>query len=269
MTGQFMFAGYNLAQKTILWPAVAWSCLFASVNAVKIFEILHERHVDVHMSEEQEELFVEHFMPHGVTPKQFEKIEKKAAKFNLKSGDSVIRKGEKLDHVYLVVEGSTRAHILGRRLSAASTNKGTKGDNKIGGDSGAWVGEMTFLEVFGSKVQRGENSDGSTRKQGVGISLYSIVADGECKVMSWSHDDLEELMESSTDLRAALTRAMTSALVGKVVNLTISRADGIPNSWSGWLADWKHNDGAKVQVQNVQSTRLEEEGGIGAIASEK
>src|SRR5210317_587272 len=123
MTGQLMFAGYNLAQTTILWPSVAWSCLFATVNAVKIFEILHERHVDVHMNEAQEELFVEHFMPHGVTPKQFEKIDQKAAKFKLKAGDYLIRKGEKLDHVYLVVEGSTKAHILGRKLSAASTNK--------------------------------------------------------------------------------------------------------------------------------------------------
>mmetsp|Transcript_27340 Transcript_27340/g.66367 ORF Transcript_27340/g.66367 Transcript_27340/m.66367 type:complete len:270 (+) Transcript_27340:481-1290(+) len=269
MTGQLMFAGYNLAQKTILWPSVAWSCLFAGVNAVKIFEIMHERHVDVHMSEEQEELFVEHFMPHGVTPKQFEKIEQKAAKLHLKSGDSLIRKGDQLDHVYLVVEGSTKAHILGRKLSAASTNKGTKGDSKIGGDSGAWVGEMTFLEVFGSKLQRGDGADSFSRKHGVGISLYSIVADGECKVLSWSHDDLEELMESSTDLRGSLTRAMTSALVGKVVNLTVSRADGIPNSWSGWLADWKHNDGASVHVRNVQRTRFEEGGGVGAYASEK
>lgn len=253
MTGQLSFAAYNLAQKTILWPSVAWSCLFAAVNAVKIFEILHERHVDVHMSEAQEELFVEHFMPHGVTPKQFEKIEQKARKFNLKAGEYLIRKGDNLDHVYLVVEGSTHAHILGRKLSAASTNKDTKGDNKIGGDSGAWVGELTYLEKFGSKHKRTEELGAiSSRKKGLGISLYSIVADEECKVMSWSHDDLDELMESSTDLRGSLTRAMTSALVGKVVNLTVSRGDGIPDSWSAWLADWKHNDGARVQVKNVQ-----------------
>lgn len=232
------------------------------MNAFKIFEILQERHVDVHMSKEQEELFVEHFMPHGVTPKQFEKLEEKAEKFDLNSGELLVRKGDNLNHVYLVVEGSTKAHILGRRLSAASTNKDTKGDSKAGGDSGAWVGEMTFLEMFGSKLQRGDSADVFTRKQGVGISLYSIVSSEKCKIMSWSHDDLEELMESSTDLRAALTRAMTSALVGKVVNLTVSRADGLPNSWSGWLADWKHNDGAKVQVQNVQRARFAEESAL-------
>lgn len=243
--------------------SVAWSCLFAGVNAVKIFEILHERHVEVHMNQDQEELFVEHFMPHGITPKQFEKIENKARKFRLTKGDFLIRKGGDLDHVFLVVEGSTQAHILGRRLSAASTSRETKGDQKIGGDSGAWVGEMTFLEKFGSKAKRSEEAEDShleSRRQGLGISLYSIVAAEDCTVMSWSHSDLEELMESSTDLRAALTRAMTSALVGKIVNLTVSRKDGMVNNWSGWLADWKHNDGASVQVRSLQKGILDDDG---------
>eukprot|EP00980_Cylindrotheca_fusiformis_P000702 scaffold168_cov124-Cylindrotheca_fusiformis.AAC.2 len=249
MTGQLMFAGYNLAQQTILWPSVAWSCLFASVNAIKNFEILHERHFEVHMNEQQEALFVEHFMPHGITPKQFEKIEKKARQFRLRKGEFLIRNGGDLEHVFLVVEGSTEAHIRGRRLTAASTSRETKGDQKVGGDSGAWVGEITFLEKYGSKTKRGEGVE--DLRQQWGKSLYSIVAAEDCTVMSWSHGDLEDLMEGSTDLRAALTRAMTSALVGKVVNFTISRKAGMVDNWSGWLADWKHNDGASVRVRSL------------------
>lgn len=34
--------------------------------------------------------------------------------------------------------------------------------------------------------------------------------------MRWSHADMEALMARSTDLRAAMTRAMTAAIVGKV-----------------------------------------------------
>jgi hypothetical protein len=227
------------------------------VNGVKIFEILHERHFGVHMNEEQEELFVEHFMPHGVTPKQYEKIENKAKKFCLKKGKFLIRTGDKLDRVYLVCEGSTHAHIFGRRLSAQSTSKETKGDKKVGGDSGAWVGEMTFLETFGSKLKKNDNMELKQGKNGnlssnLGISLYSVLADEDCTVMSWSHDELAELMKSSTDLRAALTRAMTSAIVGKVVNLTVSRKYERANNWSAWLSDWKYNDGARVQVRNVK-----------------
>ena len=47
-------------------------------------------------------------------------------------------------------------------------------------------------------------------------------------------------MHSSADLRAGLTRAMTAAIVGKVIQFTMSRSAAIPTSWSAWLDDWKH-----------------------------
>ena len=75
-----MFIFYNLAQKTILWPPVAWSSLFTVVNGLKIFEILNERNAKVYMTAEKEKVFEDHFMPHGITPKQFERIERKANK---------------------------------------------------------------------------------------------------------------------------------------------------------------------------------------------
>jgi CRP-like cAMP-binding protein len=259
MVGQLTFAAYNLGQATILWPSVAWSGLFASVNASKIYDIFHERNADVHMSEEQENVFVEYFMPHGVTPKQFERIEEKATKVLLKKGDFLIRKGDMLNHLYLVVDGSTHAHILGRRVTAASTSPVTRGDQLEGGDSGAWVGELTFLDKLwdfeqGNMRQQYESRDekdmAKSPKLGLGISMYTIVADDDCIVMSWSHDEIADLMESSTDLRAALTRAMTSAVVGKVVNLTVSHSEPEMPRWSSWLSEWKN--GARVQVRDAQ-----------------
>ena len=264
-----MFIFYNLAQKTILWPPVAWSGLFTVVNGLKIFEILHERNAKVYMTAEKEKVFVDHFMPHGITPKQFERIERKAKGFKLKKGDFLIRKGYKLDHLYLVIEGSTRAHLLGRQITAASTNPYTKGHRKQGGDSGAWVGEMGFLNSFWEKEQlklkRKTEDSGEDVTKGItkGIAIYTIVADEDCTVMSWSHDDMAELMESSNDMRSALTRAMTSALVGKVVNLSVSRTStGLPRL-TDWLSDWKNSYGASVQVQN-KVKRLVEDSGVGS-----
>ena len=54
-------------------------------------------------------------------------------------------------------------------------------------------------------------------------------------------------------MRGALTRAMTSALVGKVVNMTVSRTNAMP-TWSTWLSDWTREDGAKVDVQRIDET---------------
>lgn len=68
-TGSISNALYRYTQKPILWITIAWPSLFATVNGVKIIEILHERNAEVHMDEEQERIYVEYFLQHGVTPK--------------------------------------------------------------------------------------------------------------------------------------------------------------------------------------------------------
>jgi CRP-like cAMP-binding protein len=266
IAGNFCFVMYTLKQRIILWPSIMWSMTFASVNAWKIGKILEERNASVHMTDQQEQVFVEYFMPHGVTPKQFERVQKRAKVFGLKAGEFLIKKGQHLDHVYLIIEGSTLAHIFGRRLTAASTARDTKGDQKEGGDSGAWAGEMAFLNSFWEKEQgkvaRTEgmhqanalpavSSSKGASNPTLATAFYSVQAAEDCTVMSWSHKDMEELMESSTDLRAALTRAMSAALVGKVVNLTVSRSYSNKAPWAVWLSDWKNKDGASVEVRKT------------------
>lgn len=276
--GNFCFTIYNLSQNVILWPNVFWSLLFGAVNSWKIYEILDERNASVSMNKEGEKIFVDFFMPHGVTPKQFERIEKSSKMLKLKKGELLIQKGERPHSVYLIVEGSTNALVLGRRLTAASTTFETKGGQKEGGDSGAWAGEMAFLKRFWEKEQRliiqqseDRAANTETNKQATinthstvnvqsvksipigGISdayIYSIVALEDCSVMAWSHEEMEDLMKSSTDLWAALTRAMSSALVGKVVNLTVSRTLNARVPWLEWLKDWKSKDGTSVEIQN-------------------
>lgn len=274
VTGNICFIVYTICQKIILWPNIFWSGLFASVNSFKIYQIFDERNASVSMNKEEEKIFVDFFMPHGATPKQFQRIQKTAKVFKLKKGELLIQKGEKPHSIYLIVEGSTNALVLGRRLTAASTTFETRGDQKEGGDSGAWAGEMAFLKQFWEKEQRSiiqqrEDKAVSAEKKDVttdidskvnvksvltgGISeayIYSIIATEDCTVMSWSHEKMEELMKSSTDLRGALTRAMSSALVGKVVNLTVSRTHNTKVPWLDWLKEWNSKDGTSVEVQS-------------------
>ena len=256
LTGNVMFIFYVLQQNPILWASVGWSGLFASVNIWKIAEILHERTAEVHLSKDQQEVFVSHFMSHGVTPKQFERILHKAKKIKFKKGDILVRSGEKMEHVYLVTEGATRALVMGRFVTAASTNPDTKGDRKAGGDSGAWIGEMAFLDRLWD-IEQGKAPEASNKA--AEAAIYTIVCDEDCTVLSWSHKDMAELFGSSTDLRSALTRAMTSALVGKVVNLTVSRAQHGSHRWINWLSDWGSNDGVKVNLRRDSGHRLAED----------
>lgn len=252
MTGNLLFIVYTFKQKTVLWPPIVWSGLFAAVNGWKIAGIWDERRGSVSMSPKEEAAFVEHFMPHGITPRQFQRICEKANIFRLKKGECLIRKGDEMDYVYLIAKGSTTAHILGRRITAASTGPDLRKEPKEGGDSGAWAGEMSFLNAYWEKEQGKQR----TIKD---VALYTIVAKEDCEVLAWSHDDMIELMESSTDMRSALTRAMSLAVVGKVVNLTVSRThQSAP--WSTWLKDWKSESGTtNVEVRNVQDMKLAED----------
>jgi len=52
-------------------------------------------------------------------------------------------------------------------------------------------------------------------------------------------------------MRGALTRSLTAAVVGKVVNMTVSRTNAVP-TWSTWLDDWTRRDGARVEVKQMQ-----------------
>jgi hypothetical protein len=153
-TGSICNAAYHAANSSSNWFSVLWPGIFAGVNGWKIIGILEERNAVVHLDEEEERIYVEYFMTHGITPKQFERLENKADILHIKKGDVIIRKGATpINHIYLVVKGATSASILGRHLSAHSTSSRTKGEKKPGGDSGVWIGKRykntnSFLALF-------------------------------------------------------------------------------------------------------------------------
>jgi CRP-like cAMP-binding protein len=303
VTGSLCAMVYNFTNRPLRWTPILWSSTFAAVNGFKILQIVQERQGSVHFTREQEEQYIHFFMPHGVTPKQFEAIYAKATMLTVKKGTLLVRQGEALHHVYLVVAGSTRASVLGRFVTAASTTP-TARSERAGGASGAWIGEVSLLEKVWiseqsrlssssnsnvsiasktsnsssvsslSKSKSGKNVEGQevadlkqngsatvkanaseeqpfaqppTPSLSAGRAMYTIVAEEDCTVLRWSHDDMQDLMARSTDMRAALTRAMTAAIVAKVINFTVSRSSA-KTTWATWLDDWKYNAGAQVQT---------------------
>jgi hypothetical protein len=245
MTGSLSSVAYFVLTAPTRYAPILWSSLFATVNGVKIYQILYERNAKVVLSEREEEIFVEHFMPSGVTPKQFETVISKARILQIKKGDVIVKQGDALEHVYLVVKGKTRANYMGRKLTAVSSAPGHR-TRKEGGDAGAWIGEMTFLEQLHAPIN----------SRLTGRAIYTIVAQTDCEVLVWSFADIEALLKSSTDLRASMTRAMTAPIVGKVINFTVSM--GNSRGWTSWLNDWK-NSGENTQVVVEQKEEGEEQ----------
>lgn len=263
-TGSLTFVIYNIMDGLrnpamgIRWPPVLWSLLFASVNSYKIVQILDERKSQVYLKEHEESIYVEHFMPHGMTPKQFHKALSKSKTLIIPKGKTLIRQGEPIKSIYLVVHGKTRAvGFAGRRLTAASSSAG-KAATQRGGDSGAWVGEMTFLEVFWQKETKNNKEINDKKFRLSDEAIYSVFAETDCEVLEWSQEDMEEVMHMSTDMRGSMTRAMTAAIVGKVINFTVSQSAGT-SAFSSWLKDWKNTGGGAVRVESAKVETEEEE----------
>lgn len=109
------------------------------------------------------------------------------------------------------------------------------------------MGEMAFFErlwqnnsPFGGEAGNEENAKKVTDRPEVPRKApateraqYTILAlEDDTTVLAWSHADMQALLDRSSDMRAGLTRAMTSAIVGKVVGFTNSKKKTSESSWS-------------------------------------
>lgn len=256
--GNCLFAIYSILQPPpIRWGPPLWSSLFATVNVYKIIQILDERRGNVDLSPREREIYHEHFEPHGVTPKQFEKVFCAGTTRIIKAGGVIQRESELIKSVKLILRGNTRASTLGRHLTAMGSKEGNR-VVKPGGDSGSWVGEMAFLtsvdvdrkyapnsmqsELYatrGSAERSIVKSDLSTSDEKGFRADTTVVAVDDVELIEWSFKDMEMVMKSSRDIHASLTRAMTAAIVGKVVNLIVSQS--ATPKLSVWLDNWKHS----------------------------
>lgn len=254
-----------------------WSALFLATNSYMAYHIYEERKgIPQALTEEEEHIYEEHFLPHAVTPRQFEKMIHISTKRTLKKGEILIEKGQPITKVYLVASGKTEAFGgLSRKITAASSSRGNR-HRFAGGDAGAWVGELAFFDYlsnYGSTetslpkpsillsskdvvaCQEGEieKSAQSKKTPAVQNAILTIITAKDTELYEWDFKELADLLKTSSDLRTSVTRAMTAAVVGKVVNLYISRAGAEESSIWKKLSTWQYSQGTRdVRVNIVE-----------------
>eukprot|EP00978_Attheya_sp_CCMP212_P047123 scaffold421234_cov59-Attheya_sp.AAC.3 len=270
--GSFSNVVYFATSSKKQYLPMVWSGVFVLTNAIMVYKILEERSGSVTLTPLQEAVYEEHFMPHGVTPRQFEYIFGKAKEKWASKDDVLVRRGQDMTKVLLIVSGTTQAQNFGRRVTAASSKPGHQHELS-GGDSGAWIGEINFLESISNKISNATTTpkqpESSTEATPAAVAtaatatatvaqpitpmnasannasrkaLLTYSAAGPVHYLEWTHEDLELLFGKSVDMRSALTRAMTAAIVGKVVNLTVSKSKQSDVFWTRWLSARTEDD---------------------------
>ena len=89
-------------------------------------------------------------------------------------------------------------------------------------------------------------------------AVTTVVAVEDVELIEWSFTDMEMVMKSSRDIQDSLTRAMTAAIVGKVVNLMVERQSAMPKL-STWLDHWKVTHARPSKGGEMSQSEYDEE----------
>ncbi len=90
-------------------------------------------------------------------------------------------------------------------------------------------------------------------------AVTTVVAVDNVELIEWQFEDLKTVLKSSADLHGALTRSMTAAIVGKVLNFMLSRKSELPSSPSTWFDYWKGQHTDSSSNSDVKSLATEDE----------
>jgi len=96
---------YNVTRVPKQLNAVAWGCVFISVNLVQIIRLLNDRKI-IRFSVEEGALFYKHFEPMGVDPSSFRKLTTVGKWSVFEAGDKIVEEDKALTDVIILVKGS-------------------------------------------------------------------------------------------------------------------------------------------------------------------
>ena len=74
IAGQICGIAFCFTREPPLWNPIFWQGIFLAVNLYNLVTLLRERYGEVALSRDERDLFERIFVPHGVTPSQFNKL---------------------------------------------------------------------------------------------------------------------------------------------------------------------------------------------------
>jgi hypothetical protein len=122
-----------------------WAFLKVCVNVFMVFKLTSERQ-PVKLSTEEFDVYEEHFMPFGITARQFKKFWDLGETQTLSRDTKLVVEGEYNDSVSLVMSGHVFRTAAGQYIPGLDSFPGA--NKNPDGDAGAWVAEIQALKMI-------------------------------------------------------------------------------------------------------------------------
>ena len=191
---------YNITRSPPLHLPAAWGLVFMTVNGYMTYNLLMEDK-EISFTQEELDIFEEHFLPFGVSPTQFRKL-LDCATWRVVPENSIIAiENSPLDELFLIAQGHVIAIVNNQKIDSFSTFPGARYERQR--DSGAWIGEVNFMD--------------QDKGRGAIATFKSLT---ETKYLCWNNKELYDLLDKDIALNKALSASIMAAVVGKILGYT-------------------------------------------------
>lgn len=122
-----------------------WAFLKVCVNVYMVFKLTSERQ-PVNLAPEELDMYEEHFMPYGITARQFRKFWDLGETIDVPPNTLLVVEGKSQASVSLVLSGHVFRTSGGKHVPGLDSFPGAR--NHADGDAGAWIAEVNALRMI-------------------------------------------------------------------------------------------------------------------------
>eukprot|EP00930_Biecheleria_cincta_P039339 TRINITY_DN27050_c0_g1_i1.p1 TRINITY_DN27050_c0_g1~~TRINITY_DN27050_c0_g1_i1.p1 ORF type:complete len:387 (-),score=63.65 TRINITY_DN27050_c0_g1_i1:39-1199(-) len=122
-----------------------WAFLKVCVNVYMVFKLTSERQ-PVNLTPEELDIYEEHFMPYGITARQFRKFWDLGVTVDVPPNTLLVVEGKPQASVSLVLSGHVFRTSGGKHVPGLDSFPGAR--DKADGDAGAWIAEVSALRMI-------------------------------------------------------------------------------------------------------------------------
>jgi Popeye protein conserved region len=187
VTAGLTLLGYYAWLPMPLWAAIGWSIVFVAINAWQIRLLLVERR-PVTLRPHEQLLYKLAFRQ--LTEREFAKLIAVGQWNELGAGERIVRSGEALDQLTVLVSGRVHVEVEGKPIAELR--------------AGCLLGDLSFIA---GKVPNGD-----------------VVTMEPTRIVTWQHEVLRKLLRTNAELRAAVEQVIGEDLIAKLQTAQAGRA---------------------------------------------